>query len=126
MRGADRVFSLYIREKYSLNGYVVCVTCGAKKSIKDIHAGHYIPRTHKSLRFNERNVHPQCSYCNTYLNGNLEEYKKYLINRYGEEVISYLESKKREIGKWGVYEFNKVKKKYEKKRNSKNHRRVVP
>jgi hypothetical protein len=43
------------------------------------------------LIFDERNCHSGCDYCNVYLHGNLLEYRKGLINRYGIDFLLKLE-----------------------------------
>jgi len=43
--------------------------------------------------FDERNCHKQCNtHCNKYLSGNLLEYRKGLIVRYGLDFVNELES----------------------------------
>lgn len=62
---ADRVFSQYIRLRYSdREGNCSCVTCGKKMYWKDAQNGHYRSRSCLKYRFNERNCHPQCYNCN--------------------------------------------------------------
>jgi hypothetical protein len=55
-------------------------------------AGHYRSvGAHPELRFNEFNVNLQCRKCNGYWGGNLIEYRKGLIKKYGVEVVEWLE-----------------------------------
>jgi hypothetical protein len=76
---ADRVFSQYIRLKYADNkGIVDCYTCGDKKHWTIMQAGHYMKRGHLYLRWDERNVKPQCQTCNEMKYGNIEQYSKRL------------------------------------------------
>lgn len=65
----DRVFSLYIRNKYAREGYLKCYTCGVTKEIKSMHCGHFVSRSHLYTRFDEDNVRPQCVGCNIFGNG---------------------------------------------------------
>jgi hypothetical protein len=71
-----KIFSEYIRRKDAdINGNVACISCGVKKHFSELHAGHYWPKSVSlALRFDERNVHPQCAGCNTFKHGNLAEY----------------------------------------------------
>lgn len=70
-RELDRVFSLYVRWKAAdKNGLVECFTCGEKKSVKQMQAGHFIPRQYLSLRWSVDNTKPQCPRCNIWLKGN--------------------------------------------------------
>ncbi len=91
----DKVFSEYIRRKYSDdNGDVRCCTCSKMDHWKYMQAGHFISRGNMSLRFSEFNVHPQCPECNELKEGNLMQYRIYLENRYGTLRVAWLESEK--------------------------------
>jgi hypothetical protein len=70
-----------------------CISCDNPKP-KDWAGGHYFPAgTYSGLIFDERNVHGQCNtYCNRNLHGNLIEYRKGLVKRYGLEFVEQLES----------------------------------
>jgi len=73
---AQQVFNSYIRAR---DKDQPCISC-RRHHQGQYHAGHY--RTTKAapeLRFNEKNVHKQCSMCNLRLSGNLIEYRKALI-----------------------------------------------
>ncbi len=71
----DIIFSKYIRlSNADKNGYCECFTCGKKlKWNKGIDAGHFMSRKNLSTRWDERNVKPQCKYCNNWGAG--EQYK---------------------------------------------------
>jgi len=78
-RKAIHVFNSYIRARDSM---LPCVSCGYAGENRQFHAGHYRPAGNVAvLRFDERNVHKQCSICNNHLSGNLVKYRKELINR---------------------------------------------
>tara|TARA_R110000868_G_scaffold337627_2_gene598531 strand:- start:2708 stop:3259 length:552 start_codon:yes stop_codon:yes gene_type:complete len=68
-----------------------CISCG-KTKVEEFHAGHYIATTYQYHRFNEDNVHKQCSQCNTHLRGNLIPYRIELIKKIGLERVEYLEN----------------------------------
>ena len=68
-----------------------CISCD-KKNVEEFHAGHYIATTYQYHRFNEDNVHKQCSKCNTHLRGNLIPYRIELIKRIGLDRVEYLEN----------------------------------
>mgnify|MGYP003648315059 FL=1 len=81
------VFNTYIRER---DKDLPCISCG-KNNDKQFHAGHYRSvGSCPELRFEELNVWRQCATCNTYLHGNLIEYRKELINRIGVEKVEWL------------------------------------
>lgn len=89
-RKAIQVFNAYIRKR---DEKLPCVSCGYDGTQRQIHAGHYRPAGNVAiLRFDERNVHAQCSICNNHLSGNLVNYRNELINRIGLEVVEELES----------------------------------
>ena len=88
----DEIFSEYIRRLYSdESGYCRCVTCGKIDYWKNMQAGHYISRAKKGTRYHEKNVHVQCPPCNGFGHGMLIEYKAFLLNMYGDNIINELE-----------------------------------
>jgi len=87
----QKVFNTYIRMR---DKDLPCISCG-RTNVEEFHAGHYVASTYQYHRFNENNVHKQCSYCNTHLRGNLIDYRKALIKKIGLEEVEYLEESKR-------------------------------
>ena len=82
----DKLFSLYIRNRYSKNGKAKCFTCGKVDDIKRLHAGHFMSRKHYSTRWLEDNVKPQCYGCNVMQQGQQYKFSKYLGNNLSEEI----------------------------------------
>jgi len=67
-----------------------CISCG--KIPKKSNAGHYRSvGGNPELRFNEFNNNLQCEWCNTYLHGNLIDYRINLIKKIGLEKVEWLE-----------------------------------
>ncbi len=84
------IFNKYIRLR---DTGLPCISCN-KYNIKKKNAGHYRSAGgNPELRFEELNVHLQCEYCNTYLHGNLIDYRINLITRIGLDKVEWLESK---------------------------------
>lgn len=82
------VFNQFIRLR---DADLPCISCG-RFNVVQWHAGHY--RTTKAapeLRFNELNVHKQCSQCNDYLSGNIPMYRPNLITKIGLDKVEWLE-----------------------------------
>ena len=91
IRKLDTLFSDYIRvSNADKEGYCTCVTCGKKGYWKKdiIDAGHFISRSAMATRWDERNVKPQCRYCNRYRNGRQYEFSKYLGHNLAEELYN--------------------------------------
>lgn len=66
-----------------------CISCN---KLTKLEAGHYIPISKsQKLRYDLRNIHGQCAWCNRFLYGNYKEYRIGLINRYGIEFVEDLE-----------------------------------
>lgn len=82
------VFNTYIRMR---DKSLPCISCGTFKA-EEFHAGHYIATTYQYLRFDEANVHKQCSKCNTYLRGNSIPYRIELIKRIGLTEVERMEN----------------------------------
>jgi hypothetical protein len=69
-----------------------CASCGTNNA-KEWHGSHlYSANLYSGLIFDERNVHKCCDYCNVYLHGNLLNFRKGLIERYGKEFVEQLEA----------------------------------
>lgn len=70
-----------------------CISCGRYHQ-GQWHAGHYRSvGACPELRFNEDNVHKQCSVCNNHKSGNAIEYRIGLVERIGLERVEFLERK---------------------------------
>lgn len=78
----DIEFSKFIRSRDNH----ICITCGEHAR----EAGHYIPRSNRALRWDEKNVNAQCTKCNHYLSGNLAVYTMRLIDKYGIKTVNVL------------------------------------
>jgi len=76
----DRIFSLFIRYRDTMpNGYFQCISCGKIKPFNKADCGHYINRQHMSTRFDEMNCNAQCSHCNRFMEGNIQDYRRRLV-----------------------------------------------
>jgi hypothetical protein len=85
---AWKLWSVYIRTKDAdWRGYNRCYTCKKYFHWKELQAGHY---WHGRLDFDSRNLKPQCSRCNKWLSGNLDNYTMYLIEDMGLEAVKQL------------------------------------
>lgn len=90
----DRYCSLITRIKASdKNGVVTCFTCGRRLPWKATDCGHYVSRQKMQSRFDFANLRPQCQNCNRVLRGNLEIYRKRLINEIGRDAVEELENR---------------------------------
>lgn len=97
MRKADKWMSLYVRTRDSQQWeckYFRCISCGRLLPIAQADAGHYINRSHMSLRFSEDNVHAQCRRCNRFDEGNATGYRAGLVEKIGEQRLALLEAAK--------------------------------
>jgi hypothetical protein len=101
---AQQVFNKFIRLR---DKGQVCISC-QKKPLKE-NAGHfYNANNHYNVRFNEDNVHLQCEHCNTYLSGNLLEYRTNLINKIGNSEFLKLEDEARKTRKFTKDELKEI------------------
>ena len=67
-----------------------CISCGSHTGKQN--AGHYRSvGSSPELRFNPQNCHLQCEKCNSYLSGNLINYRIELIKRIGIELVEWTE-----------------------------------
>lgn len=107
----DRVFSKYIRKKNADHkGYCTCITCG-KKHLWDsgkIHAGHFVSRRYIITRYDEKNVYPQCAYCNNWLQGNQYTFGKRIDDIHGEGTADELMRLSKQDIKVDNHELNEI------------------
>lgn len=99
---AQRWFNKWIKIRDCPYGdYINCISCGKVTPVKESHASHFYSAGHYSaLRFHEDNVHASCIRCNTYMHGNLNEYRKRLVQKIGPERLEYLDNFCRGSNKW--------------------------
>lgn len=90
MREAERAVNTYVRTR---DKSLPCISCGRFHE-GQWHAGHYRSKgSAPHLRFDaERNIFRQCAPCNTYLSGNLINYRRGLIARIGIADVELLEA----------------------------------
>lgn len=95
----DIAFSQYIRLKDADMGEATCVTCGVTKHWKEMQAGHYESRGHYATRWDVQNVHVQCVGCNVFKKGNYTQYARYMVRRYGDDILDEMYTRSRETVK---------------------------
>jgi hypothetical protein len=115
LKETQTVFNQYIRLR---DKDLPCISCGTIKRNIQYHAGHYRSvGAAPHLRFNEINVHKQCSACNNHKSGNSIEYRIRLIKRIGIEEVEKLESDN-QLRKYNVPELIQLKQLYKQKINN--------
>ena len=83
-------------------GYLACITCGkvlpyfASKQAGDecMDAGHYLSRKYAATLLDERNIHPQCNFCNQYASGVADLYDHWMFVAYGRKEVDKLRMKR--------------------------------
>jgi 5-methylcytosine-specific restriction endonuclease McrA len=86
----DRVFSIYIRKRD--NGQ--CFTCPKQDDYKNMQNGHFVPRQYLAVRWDEKNCNCQCYACNMLYGGQGATYAIRLKQKYGQEIVEWLESQR--------------------------------
>lgn len=105
----DQVFSQYIRMRDADNDRTfVCISCGKRLSLDQADCGHYVNRKHMSLRFSTKNCNAQCRSCNRFDEGNIQGYRRGLIEKYGERTVLLLESLKNQTNKITEFEYKEM------------------
>jgi hypothetical protein len=92
----DKLFSEYVRKRDSDHrGLCKCISCGKEAPAfgGSMHAGHLFSRRYLSIRFDPKNVNSQCSYCNTFLNGNQIKAARGVERKWGTGTVDDLESR---------------------------------
>ena len=108
----DKLFSLYIRNRYSKNSKAKCFTCGKVDDIKGLHAGHFMSRKHYSTRWDETNVQVQCPKCNLFGQGEQYTFSKNLDKKYGKGTADKLHRKARKVVKLSTNDLKELIEKY--------------
>ena len=108
----DRVFSEFIRLRDTPGGYGRCISCGKIITFSTSDCGHYVNRKHMSVRFDEKNCNAQCRSCNRFDEGNIQGYRKGLIEKYGHQETELLEIKKHNKSNYGTFELECLIKEY--------------
>jgi hypothetical protein len=96
----DTVFSLYIRQRYSINEISKCFTCGKEDHYKKLQCGHFQSRKHYSTRWDEINCQVQCAGCNVFKYGEQFIFGKNLNLEFGEGTSEELYLKAKQITKF--------------------------
>lgn len=113
VKAAQVVFNRYIRERDKAQ---TCISCGSIP--KKANAGHFWnANNHWNVRFDEDNVHLQCERCNSFLSGNLLEYRTNLCLKIGQERYDQLEARARVTRKFTKDELKEIIEIYKKKYN---------
>jgi len=109
----DREFSLFVRLRDSMdNGYFRCISCGKIKPFDQADCGHYANRQHMNTRYDEMNCNAQCRHCNRFMEGNIQNYRKGLISKYGEQRVELLEMRQNISRKYSDFEYEQLIKYY--------------
>lgn len=91
---AQREFNKFIRLR---DHDKPCISCGQLNPGGDESGGKWDCGHYRSvgsapeLRFEELNAHRQCKRCNSYLGGNVVEYRMGLIERIGPDALAWIE-----------------------------------
>ena len=113
-------FSKFIRTRDCLRttgcpDWGLCITCGKRYHIKLLQAGHFISGRHNANLFSEKGCHAQCYNCNINLRGNTLEYRRKIIEMYGEGFDEVLEKEARVIKKYTLQDLTELEKCYKMK-----------
>jgi len=111
----DRVFSIYIRQKFSdSDGNNTCYTCGKAGTIKTMQNGHFVSRQYLATRWDENNCRIQCCGCNLFGNGKPLDFEERLKKDLGDDFVEEMKLTRHQSLKldrnWYTAEIEKYKK----------------
>lgn len=99
----DKVFSKWVRLQgaWDQNGELVnrCYTCDVIQPISKMQNSHFVARQFLATRYDERNCRASCYACNMFYGGQPSTFARKLIEEYGPEIITELDTLKRQITK---------------------------
>ena len=85
-----------------------CITCGKTFSFKNLQAGHFISGRHNANLFSEKGTHAQCRSCNIFGHGKPLEYRRAIIDLYGNGYDEVLEKEANEITKYSLEDLTNI------------------
>lgn len=111
---AQKAFNEFIRLR---DAHLGCISCDKPSDwAGQWHAGHYkTVGARPDLRFNEDNVHKQCSQCNNFLSGNLAQYRIALLAKIGSQRVLMLETDSETPKKYTAEDYAAITKIYQAK-----------
>jgi hypothetical protein len=84
-------FNLWVRLRDSNgDGTFTCISCGERKPVEQMDAGHFVPANYYVHRYNPSNVWGQCTRCNRFMHGNLIGYALALVDKLGLDYVRFL------------------------------------
>lgn len=85
------------------------------KPYEQADAGHFINRRFMATRWREDNVHAQCRHCNRFSEGDAAGYAIFMIKKYGQSHVEYLNALKNQLCKYTDTELDLLIKDYREK-----------
>ena len=108
----DKVFSLYIRQRYAKNKIAKCFTCGKQDHYKKLQCGHFQSRKYYSTRWDETNCQVQCAGCNVFKYGEQFVFGVNLNKKYGQGTAESLYLKSKQLTKYSTTDLEDLINKY--------------
>jgi len=109
---AQHAFNAFIRQR---DAGKPCISCDKPDNGSRNASHYYNANNHWGLRFDENNVHASCIECNKSKHGNLIEYRKRLVQKFGEDYVKDLDNRAHETAKYTREELYKIKFLYKEK-----------
>jgi hypothetical protein len=113
-------FSVFVRTRDSIattgtTTHAQCITCGKVYPINELDAGHAIAGRSNAILFNEDLCHAQCRRCNRMGGGELQAYKRILVEKHGQEKWDMWEASKRHHVEYTQFDYEQMAKSYRKR-----------
>jgi 5-methylcytosine-specific restriction endonuclease McrA len=84
-----------------------CCSCG-KRLEDNLQVSHFVGRRHYSLRWDLRNVAGSCPGCNLLHNHDPNPYAKFMVDKYGKEILTKFEEVKNSYNKTTTVELREL------------------
>jgi len=89
-----------------------CISCDKPCDFSQLQAGHFVPGRTNNILFDEEIVHAQCSYCNNVLEGNHHNYRKAILDLYGNGYDEVLQQRRYVYKKFTISDLEELLKDY--------------
>ena len=87
LKGIDGKLDDAWSELVKLEAGYKCEYCGKNTTLN---SHHIFSRSNRSVRWDERNVHPQCRRDNHFMGGRQDDYARFIIKKYGQNNFDEL------------------------------------
>lgn len=104
----DDLVRAIVRQRDCPDGFGHCFVCGKPGHVSQMEDMHFVKRGDHTVRWDLRNNHMGCKYCNRFDQDHFSNYRYKMLQLYGEEVVNELIFRGRQILKAFPFELEEL------------------